>query len=64
MIKAAFFDVDRTLLSHVTNSVPASAKYALEELRRRGILVFLATGRDISVLRQMKPLQDIVIKSP
>lgn len=59
MIKAAFFDVDRTLLSHATNSVPASAKYALEELRRRGILVFLATGRDISVLRQMKPLQDI-----
>jgi Cof subfamily protein (haloacid dehalogenase superfamily) len=59
MIKAAFFDIDRTLLSHATNSVPASAKYALEELRRRGVLVFVATGRDITVLRQMKPLQDI-----
>ena len=60
MIKAAFFDIDGTLLSHVTNSVPASAKQALAELRRRGILVFFATGRDISVLRQMKPLQDVV----
>lgn len=60
MIKAAFFDIDRTLLSHITNSVPASAKEALAELRRRGILIFLATGRDISVLRQMKPLEGIV----
>lgn len=60
MIKAAFFDIDRTLLSHATNSVPASAKNALAALRRRGILIFLATGRDISVLRQMKPMQDII----
>ena len=32
MIKAAFFDIDRTLLSHVTNSVPDSARKALEQL--------------------------------
>ena len=45
MTCAAFFDMDGTLLSHRTNSVPASALRALAELRARGITVGLATGR-------------------
>ena len=48
MIKAAFFDVDGTLLSHVSRSVPASAIRALEELRKKGILCVVATGRQIT----------------
>ena len=36
MIKAVFFDIDGTLLSHKTNSVPASAVRALETLREKG----------------------------
>ena len=59
MIKAAFFDIDRTLLSHVTNSVPASARRALELLRQKGILVFSATGRPRSVLETMPALQGL-----
>ena len=39
MIKAVFFDVDGTLLSHKTNTVPPSAVRALEALREKGILV-------------------------
>jgi Cof subfamily protein (haloacid dehalogenase superfamily) len=59
MIKAAFFDIDRTLLSHVTNCVPDSARRALELLRRNGILVFPATGRPRSVLETMPALQGL-----
>ena len=43
MIKAAFFDIDRTLLSHVSNSVPRSARRALDLLRQRDILIFSAS---------------------
>lgn len=59
MIRAVFFDIDGTLLSHKTNSVPTSAVRALEELRKKGILTFIATGRHISMLRQMQPLEGL-----
>ena len=59
MIKAIFFDIDGTLLSHKTNSVPASARRALEALREKGILTFIATGRHISMLQQMQPLEGL-----
>ena len=45
MIKAAFFDVDGTLLSHATHCVPKSARESLEKLRAKGIKPYLCTGR-------------------
>jgi Cof subfamily protein (haloacid dehalogenase superfamily) len=45
MIKAIFFDIDGTLVSFDTHLVPDSARCALEELRRRGVQVFIASGR-------------------
>lgn len=46
MIKAAFFDIDGTLLFRTTNNlIPESTKAALAELRKRGIKVCLCTGR-------------------
>lgn len=59
MIKAVFFDIDGTLLSHRTNSVPPSTIRALDALREKGILTFIATGRHISMLRQMRPLEGL-----
>lgn len=59
MVKAVFFDIDGTLLSHKTNSVPASTRRALEILREKGILTFLATGRHLSMLRQLRPLDGL-----
>ena len=59
MIKAVFFDIDGTLLSHKTNSVPDSARRALQALREKGILTFIATGRHISMLQQMQPLEGL-----
>lgn len=59
MIQAAFFDVDGTLLSHKTNTVPQSAVHALEQLRRRGIRIFTATGRHIRELDKLHPLRGL-----
>ena len=53
MIKAVFFDVDGTLVSHKTKSVPDSAKKAVEMLRKKGIKVFLSTGRHVHELKRM-----------
>lgn len=59
MLKAAFFDIDGTLLSHKTNSVPASAVRALQLLREKGVLTFLATGRHLPELRKLRALEGL-----
>ena len=56
--RAFFFDVDGTLVSHKTKRVPPSTVEALEELRRRGCKVFVATGRSMSEFHFL-PLQDL-----
>ena len=45
MTKAIFFDIDGTLVPLKTKVYGASVKQALEKLRSRGILLFVATGR-------------------
>lgn len=45
MIKAAFFDIDGTLVSFKTHAMPRSTVAALEALRARGVRVILASGR-------------------
>ena len=55
MIKAIFFDIDGTLLSHASGGVPESTRRALDLLRERGIMRFLATGRHILEIRRLLP---------
>lgn len=46
MVKAAFFDIDGTLLDHGNGGImPESTKRSLKALRDRGVKVFVATGR-------------------
>jgi len=45
LIKAIFFDIDGTLVSFTTHSVPQSTIDAIHDVRQRGIKVFIATGR-------------------
>lgn len=45
MVKAIFFDIDGTLVSFLTHTVPQSTCEALKKLRAEGIKVFIATGR-------------------
>ena len=58
MIKAVFFDIDGTLLSHRTHQVPTSTKKAIQLLKEKGIYIFIATGRHISEIKAL-PLDDI-----
>lgn len=44
-IKAAFFDIDGTLLSFKTHRMPASTVEALGQLRRRGVITVVSSGR-------------------
>lgn len=54
--KALFFDVDGTLLSEITHTVPQSAVCALSETRKRGNLVFINSGRTYGFLGAIKEL--------
>ena len=58
MIKAAFFDVDGTLLSHKSKTVPQSAREAIAKLQAKGIKCVVATGRQIRQMRHL-PVADI-----
>ena len=46
MIKAAFFDVDGTLISFRDHAMPESARKAIVEMRGLGVKTFLSTGRN------------------
>lgn len=45
MIKAAFFDIDGTLLSFKTHLVSPGTIQAFEELHRQGVHTFISSGR-------------------
>lgn len=45
MIRAAFFDIDGTLVSLDTHRIPQSAHRALELLRQKGVRLFICSGR-------------------
>lgn len=45
VIKAAFFDIDGTLLSFKTHGMPPSTRRALARLRERGIKTVISSGR-------------------
>jgi len=52
-----FFDIDGTLVSFKTHSIPASAKSAIRQLREKGIKVIIATGRAFSEMNNLEDLE-------
>ena len=58
MIKAVFFDVDGTLVSHAKKEVPESTRMALDKLKEKNIKCVVATGRHILELAAL-PVRDI-----
>ena len=58
MIKAAFFDVDGTLLSNKSKTVPQSAREPIAKLQAKGLKCVVATGRQIRQMRHL-PVADI-----
>lgn len=52
-----FFDIDNTLLDHVTNAIPDSALHAIADLKQSGHTVVIATGRSY---KHAKPYVDVI----
>ena len=55
MIQAVFFDIDGTLVSFQTHTIPNATRQALFALRKAGVKLFIATGRpptNLGVLRR------------
>lgn len=59
MIKAAFFDIDGTLVSLKRKVYPPSARTAIQRLREGGVKCFVATGRSKFEIRSERLLDGI-----
>ncbi len=61
-IKAVFFDIDGTLLDLKEHKLPESTRRALAILKRKGIKVFIATGRSPYLIK--RSLEELKKLSP
>ncbi len=52
-IKAVFIDIDGTLYSHTTSSIPPASRQVIEQARHNGIKVIAATGRHMGEIAQL-----------
>ena len=54
VVKAIFFDVDGTLVDPATHLMPQSTVDSLRALREKGIKLFVATGRHMSMMDEVR----------
>ena len=52
-VRAIFFDIDGTLLSHKTGRVPESTEASIMKLHDKGIKSIICTGRDLGELEKL-----------
>lgn len=57
MFKAAFFDIDGTLVSFKTHAVPESTRRAIATLQRNGVKCFISSGRHLSNIDNLGDLK-------
>ena len=60
MIKALFFDIDGTLLSFKTHSIPQSTIEALSIASSKGIKIFISTGRPFQLINNLEPISHLI----
>lgn len=56
-MKALFFDIDGTLVSFKTHQIPQSAIEAIARAREAGNKIIISTGRPLSIINNLAPLQ-------
>lgn len=56
-VKAVFFDIDGTLVSFRTHRIPASTLEAVRVVRRKGVRVYIATGRPPAFIDNLGELE-------
>ena len=58
-IKAAFFDIDGTLISFKTHKVPQSTISALTKAKQNGIKIFISTGRQVALINNINDIKHL-----
>ncbi len=58
--KALFFDIDGTLVSFETHRVPQSTVDALTAAKARGVQVYIATGRPLSIIHNIGQIESLI----
>ncbi len=61
MTKALFFDIDGTLVSFGTHTIPESTIEALKAAHRNGHRIFIATGRPKAIINNLESIQSLGI---
>ena len=56
-MKAFFFDIDGTLVSFHTHTIPESTLNAIHQIRQRGMKVFVATGRPLPFIDNLGEME-------
>lgn len=59
-IKALFLDIDGTLLSFATRTVPPSTAKALEEAKKRGVRIYISTGRPTHFINNIAAIEPLI----
>ena len=57
MYKALFFDIDGTLVSFATHTVPESTLQAIHQARLNGVKVFICTGRPLQFVNNLQGVE-------
>lgn len=60
-IKAAFFDIDGTLISFKTHKIPQSTIDALTEAKQNGIKIFISTGRPVALITNIDAIKHLFL---
>lgn len=60
MVKALFFDIDGTLVSFNTHSIPESTVKALTEAKANGVEIFISTGRPYPLINNLGSISHLI----
>lgn len=60
MIKALFFDIDGTLVSFNTHSIPDSTVEALEAAKANGVEIYISTGRPYHLINNLGQIEHLI----
>lgn len=60
MIKAAFFDIDGTLVSFETHTIPLSTINALSLAKANGLKLYISTGRPYALINNITPIRHLI----
>lgn len=60
MIKALFFDIDGTLVSFKTHTIPTSAVDAIKTAKNKGVEIYISTGRPYALINNIEGIKPII----